>query len=376
MPLPASGATVQGSGNSRRRTHVFLFVLPVVIVYMMIDLSGGSTSSSYDFEAPLPLALSPSARAETHGSPKKKTLLSSSTEDLPFEHAKQSWGAAGAEHDEEDHQSIDPSLDPTPGYVEGRSLNFSARGFLRILNPARAMDEESPIGVKCPGYKLPSSKSADGKSIHEHVSKYSRYVQQYCNRTGLLQMNVGIQTYGWMLNTVAKMARIKKGDVIFDWGSGCGTMLNYYHLKLNTTGVGIDITESAVKHAVAHAQPRQQFCYMDGSNLRMFPSESFDAIVSWATLYHIRRTLVQCDVVHQFIRMLKPGSIAYVGHLRTEKTQEYWKKGRCTHPNATIARYRDYKTFKQSSWRRHQFFSLIVAKKRADGADAVIAPEE
>eukprot|EP00331_Platyophrya_macrostoma_P012714 CAMPEP_0176411050 /NCGR_PEP_ID=MMETSP0127-20121128/3393_1 /TAXON_ID=938130 /ORGANISM="Platyophrya macrostoma, Strain WH" /LENGTH=192 /DNA_ID=CAMNT_0017790607 /DNA_START=21 /DNA_END=599 /DNA_ORIENTATION=+ len=190
----------------------------------------------------------------------------------------------------------------------------------------------------------------------------------------MLQMNVEFKTYGWILDKIASMARIKPNDRILDWGSGCGTMLNYFHLKFNTSGIGIDLTEPAVQHSVHHAQPRQQFCHMDGSNMRPFPSESFDAIVSWATLYHIRRTLVQCDVVHHFVRTLKPGGVAYVGHLRTEKTQEYWKKGRCRHENATIVRYRDFKTFHQPSWKRHQFFSVIVTKHK-DGK-AVAAPLE
>ncbi len=246
----------------------------------------------------------------------------------------------------------------------GDDYDVRNKRFVDRYNPPREMDP--PGEIKCPAFRFPSSKSADGKSIHDAVSKYSRYVQQYCNKTGLLQMNVGGDTYSFILDTVAKMARIPQNGRIFDWGSGCGTMLNYYHVKFNTTGVGIDVTEAAVSHARTHAQPRQLFCFLDGSYLKPFPSDYFDAVVSWATLYHVRRTLVQCDIVHQLIRMLKPGGVAYIGHLRTEKTQEYWKKMRCTHPNATLARYRDFKTFHQSSWKRHQFFSIVVTKHTED----------
>lgn len=251
-------------------------------------------------------------------------------------------------------------------------LDFTRPDFLHFVNPPRSHDAHH---LQCPGYRIPSSKSADGKSIHEHVTKYTRYVNQYCNHTGMLQMNVEFKTYGWILDKIANMARIKKNHHIFDWGCGCGTMLNYFHLKYNTTGIGIDITENAIQHARHHSQPGQQFCHMDGADMRRFPSNSYDAIVSWATLYHIRRTLVQCEVVHHMVRMLKPGGIAYVGHLRTEKTQEYWKKGRCRHENATIVRYRDYKTFHQPSWKRHQFFSVIVTKHLDDGR-VVAAPSE
>jgi 2-polyprenyl-3-methyl-5-hydroxy-6-metoxy-1,4-benzoquinol methylase len=259
-----------------------------------------------------------------------------------------------------------PPLDPS-------LLDFTRPEFLHFVNPPR--NHDANLHLQCPGYRIPSSKSADGKSIHEHVTKYSRYVNQYCNHTGMLQMNVEFKTYGWILDKIAHMTRIRKNHHIFDWGCGCGTMLNYFHLKYNTTGIGIDITENAIQHARHHSQPGQQFCHMDGADMRRFPSNAFDAIVSWATLYHIRRTLVQCEVVHHMVRMLKPGGIAYVGHLRTEKTQEYWKKGRCRHDNATIVRYRDYKTFHQPSWKRHQFFSVIVTKHLDDGR-VVAAPSE
>lgn len=257
--------------------------------------------------------------------------------------------------------------------LDASLLDFTRPDFLHFVNPPR--NHDANLHLQCPGYRIPSSKSADGKSIHEHVTKYSRYVNQYCNHTGMLQMNVEFKTYGWILDKIAHMTRIKKNHHIFDWGCGCGTMLNYFHLKYNTTGIGIDITENAIQHARHHSQPGQQFCHMDGADMRRFPSNAFDAIVSWATLYHIRRTLVQCEVVHHMVRMLKPGGIAYVGHLRTEKTQEYWKKGRCRHDNATIVRYRDYKTFHQPSWKRHQFFSVIVTKHLDDGR-VVAAPSE
>lgn len=214
----------------------------------------------------------------------------------------------------------------------------------------------------CPWFRMPSGKTADGKSALEHVSKYTRYVAQYCNTSGFLQMNVPLKTFVFILDTIAKLVDMKPGFHLFDWGSGCGTMLNYYHLKHNTSGIGIDLTRDAVEHARRHHQPNQLFCHMDGANLKMFPAESFDAIVSWATLYHVRRTLVQCDIVHQLVRMLKPGGRIYVGHLRTEKTQEYWKKGRCRPPGTTVVRMRDFRTYHQPSWRRHQFFSLLITK--------------
>lgn len=241
------------------------------------------------------------------------------------------------------------------------------------INPSTADGTESQAArdkAACPAFRFRGSKTADAKHNHEAMVKYTRYVHQYCNSTGMLQMHVGLETYLGFLDTVARIVKMAPGARVFDWGCGCGTMLNYYHLRYNTTGVGIDITEAAVLHARAHAQPQQTFCFMDGADLRHFASDSFDAVVSWATLYHVRRTLVQCEIVHQLVRMLRPGGIAYIGHLRTEKTQEYWrKKHKCVIPNATIARLRDHRTFHMPSFKRNAFFSLVVTK-RADTHNA------
>lgn len=252
---------------------------------------------------------------------------------------------------------------------------------LRTINPLVMTPlaiRQTELGVipqapnfTCPRFRMPSAKSADGKSAHEHIAKYTRYVAQYCNNSGFLQMNVPLRTFIFILDNIAKFVALKPGYHLLDWGSGCGTMLNYFHLKFNTSGIGIDLTYDAVVHAKQHHQPNQLFCHMDGSNLRAFESSSFDAIVSWATLYHVRRTLVQCDIVHQMVRLLKPGGRAYIGHLRTEKTQEYWKKGRCRPPGAVITRSRDYRTYHQPSWKRHQFFSLLVTK--TNGTDEAAA---
>lgn len=239
-------------------------------------------------------------------------------------------------------------------------------GVLERIKPLRLSSAPSNVsGVTCPAYRFRGSKSADAKHTHEAMVKYTRYVGQYCNATGLLQMHVDLSTYLRFLDTVARIVKLKQGDFIFDWGSGCGTMLNYYGMTHGTTGVGIDVTEAAVVHARAHARGEQLFCHMDGSDLRTFPTEAFDAVVSWATLYHVRRTLVQCEIVHHLVRMLKPGGVAYIGHLRTEKTQEYWKKNKCHPPNATIVRYRDARTFHMPAFRRNNFFSLVVTKANA-----------
>ena len=229
---------------------------------------------------------------------------------------------------------------------------------------AVAKRAELEVGYSCPLFKFPGGKSADSQTMQEAANKYTRYTRQYCNTTGMLQMSVVLESYVQIMDKIANLVQMKRGDRLFDWGSGCGTMLNYFHLTHNTTGVGIDLTSEAVQHSMGHRQPQQLFCLMNGANLKSFANETFDNVVSWATLYHVRRTMVQCDIVHNLVRMLKPGGRAFIGHLRTEKTQEYWKKGnkKCKIPGAVMNRYRDFRTFHQPQWRKHGFFSLLVYK--------------
>lgn len=229
---------------------------------------------------------------------------------------------------------------------------------------AVAKSAEMEVGYSCPPFRFPGGKSADSMSMQEAANKYTRYTRQYCNTTGMLQMSVMLESYVHIMDKIAHLVQMKPGDRLFDWGSGCGTMLNYFHLTHNTSGVGIDLTSEAVHHSMGHKQPQQLFCLMNGANLKSFANETFDNVVSWATIYHVRRTMVQCDIVHNLVRMLKPGGRAFIGHLRTEKTQDYWKKGdkKCPIPGAVMTRYRDFRTFHQPQWRKHGFFSLLVYK--------------
>eukprot|EP00760_Papus_ankaliazontas_P002740 PhM_4_TR11254/c0_g1_i10/m.69976 len=218
----------------------------------------------------------------------------------------------------------------------------------------------------CPRPMFPGFKTADGSSVREAMRKYSGYTRQYCNTSGLMQMHFQLSHYLFFLRRIGEIVKLKPNDVIMDWGSGCGTMMNYFHLLYNTTGVGLDVTEVAVQHARLHAQPGQLFCHTDATRgLKHFRDNTFDAIVSWAALYHVRRTLQQCETVNELARIVKPGGVIYMGHLRTEKTQKYWTKGRCQVQNATYARTSDARTFHVSSFKRHGFFSLVIRKNMA-----------
>jgi ubiquinone/menaquinone biosynthesis C-methylase UbiE len=206
-------------------------------------------------------------------------------------------------------------------------------------------------------------KSADGGAVREAIHKYTMYTRMYCNSSGLMQMHFKFEHYLYFLNVIAGIVKLKQNDIILDWGSGCGTMLNYFHVKYNTTGVGLDATEDAINFARQHSQPDQLFCHTDATRaLPHFKSNTFHAIVSWAALYHVRRTLQQCETVNEMVRILKPGGMAFIGHLRTEKTQRFWSRHKCELTNGTYVKLMDAKTFHVPNFKRNGFFSIVVTK--------------
>jgi len=234
---------------------------------------------------------------------------------------------------------------------------------LQMINVPRTAPLIVHRSYTCPRTMFPNFKSGDGASIKTHMRKYSLYTRQYCNTTGLMQMHFKFPTYIFFLETIATIVQLKHNDKILDWGSGCGTMLNFYQKKFNTTGIGLDVTDEAVSFARKHAAEGNLFCHTDGTRVMShFKDNTFDAVVSWAALYHVRRTLQQCETVNEMVRVVKPGGVIFLGNLRTDKTQHYWTKRKCHVAGATYAKYSDARVFHISSFKRHGFFSIIVTK--------------
>jgi len=243
---------------------------------------------------------------------------------------------------------------------------------LEDINKPRTLtsDQEKHLDTKfCPEFKLPPKKTADRSATVHAMTKYQRYVEDYCNTTGFLQMHLGFHNFIKILDGIAQRVELKKGHKVFDWGSGCGTLLNYYAVKYGTVGVGIDIVQSAVDHARRHAQPQQLFCHADGTSSLMFwKKNTFDAVVSWATIYHIRRTMQQCHVVTEMVDLVKPGGYVFVGHFRTDKSTKYWNHyhKKCLIPNTTMQKRHDATAFHMTKFRHGKFMSILIRKHTAE----------
>lgn len=342
-------------------------VLLLTVVALIITTSPPSAPTVLLFPLPSPRVLNSSSPLPIQSieSPPWKTFRHD------VEHAGGVLDAGEGSATSEDRAEITNSSSDGPPRIE-------AVPPLRLVNVARP---SAPISHLCDdvGVGRLRRRSADAKRTQQAVSKYTRYVEQYCASSGMMQMHISYETYVRIVRRIARLANVTRNSAVLDVGSGCGTMLNLFYLWFNSSGLGVDVTPSAVEYAQRHAQLQQRFCRADVSDpasLKDIPSNSFDAVVSWSVLHHIRRKLAQCAVAEELVRVVKPGGLVYLGHLRGEMSQSYWSRRKCRVANATFLMVMDYRAFKMETWRRHKFPSLLFRKHQQGSTTGILLPEQ
>ncbi|CAJ1399833.1 unnamed protein product [Effrenium voratum] len=113
-----------------------------------------------------------------------------------------------------------------------------------------------------------------------------------------------------VLITVAHWLRFRPKELVLDWGSGCGHKLSWAKMLFDVDGLGVEIQEPAARWAQRHSAGK--FCHGDGRNLSWVPEDTFDHVISYASIYHLERE-EQCSVGIQLVRKLKVGGRAFLG---------------------------------------------------------------
>ena len=207
-----------------------------------------------------------------------------------------------------------------------------------------------------------------------NCSKYKRYVS-YCDTTGTLFMDVRLPSFIHVMDTIAKKASFKPGMRILDWGSGCGTKLNYWRMRYGVHGIGLDYTKVIVDYATERSRDGLTFCWADGSKaLKYFPDNSFDRVVSHSALYHVMPVKSQCKVVLQAVRITKPGGIIWFGHFRSSPAIKFWKRGafkacpQLLNLNVDAHIWKDTHIFegKESWYKTINAITLVIMKKESN----------
>jgi len=101
-----------------------------------------------------------------------------------------------------------------------------------------------------------------------------------------------------------KLANVKKGDVLYDLGSGDGRIVITAAQKFRTRGVGIDINPERVQEANENAQKAGVTDLVEFSQQDLFQTDISDATV--VTLYLLPD--INVKLRPQLFQQLKPGT--------------------------------------------------------------------
>jgi len=112
-----------------------------------------------------------------------------------------------------------------------------------------------------------------------------------------------------VLVVVAERLGFKPGELLLDWGSGCGFSLSWAKALYDVDGLGIDVTAAA---SWANHFSLGLSCVADGRKLEWIPNHLFDYVFSYAALLHLEFS-EQCGIAHQLVQKLRIGGQAFLG---------------------------------------------------------------
>jgi ubiquinone/menaquinone biosynthesis C-methylase UbiE len=143
------------------------------------------------------------------------------------------------------------------------------------------------------------------------AQKYDRRAHN-CASHGIWH-RVTIADHEAILKRVGELLEVKKDDVLFDWGSGCGHQLEFMTRMFGARGLGVDVSNLTIAYAVENTTKVNRHCVADGSRLEWIPSNFFDHAYSFGSIYHVYNKSVFCSVLQQMVRIVKPGGKIYNG---------------------------------------------------------------
>eukprot|EP00929_Paragymnodinium_shiwhaense_P078817 TRINITY_DN40889_c0_g1_i1.p1 TRINITY_DN40889_c0_g1~~TRINITY_DN40889_c0_g1_i1.p1 ORF type:complete len:478 (+),score=50.39 TRINITY_DN40889_c0_g1_i1:114-1547(+) len=123
-----------------------------------------------------------------------------------------------------------------------------------------------------------------------------------------------------VLMVVAERLGFQPGQLLLDWGSGCGHALTWAKMFFDVDGLGLEATSGAADWAAKFAAGLS--CKGDGRQLTWVPDGLFDYVFTYAALLHLSEE-DQCSVAVQLVRKLRPGGRAFFGWNRAHLTSPW-----------------------------------------------------
>lgn len=122
--------------------------------------------------------------------------------------------------------------------------------------------------------------------------------------------------------TMMKLLGVKRGDHVYDWGSGCGDTLGWMYEWEGIHGFGVELISSAVQYAKAtYKEP--VFCNGNAADYSAIPDNRFDHALAFGTIFHLATEAAMCDGVKGMLRIVKSG-----GHVLISYNDETIPKSR------------------------------------------------
>eukprot|EP00754_Rhynchopus_humris_P046069 Rhum_TRINITY_DN5566_c0_g1::Rhum_TRINITY_DN5566_c0_g1_i1::g.17735::m.17735 len=141
--------------------------------------------------------------------------------------------------------------------------------------------------------------------------KYDRRAGN-CNNKGLWSA-VSREDHYLIMKKIGELVGIKKGHRIFDWGSGCGHKLDWFAKEIGTSGMGVDLSYKSLLYAWQNTSKANKYCHGDGSDLSWIPDDTFDAVFSFGSIFHVYNQTLMCRSYKEMVRIAKRGAKIYNG---------------------------------------------------------------
>eukprot|EP00933_Yihiella_yeosuensis_P029848 TRINITY_DN23503_c3_g1_i2.p1 TRINITY_DN23503_c3_g1~~TRINITY_DN23503_c3_g1_i2.p1 ORF type:complete len:493 (-),score=88.21 TRINITY_DN23503_c3_g1_i2:63-1541(-) len=184
--------------------------------------------------------------------------------------------------------------------------------------------------LQCPGSEGSSLQSGNEAEVvfREASDRDGHNMEKYQRRVaeGGCQTAKGLWGTSWQdsqkctLMVVAERLGFRPGELVLDWGSGCGHWLTWAKAYYDVDGLGIEATAAAADWGNRFGFGLN--CALDGRNLKWIPNGLFDYVFSYAALAHLEND-ERCDVAHQLLMKLRPGGRAFLGWNRAHIMQPW-----------------------------------------------------
>ena len=221
---------------------------------------------------------------------------------------------------QDDNEKEDDEEKPVPVTKEPSSVKedkkSSEGGFIEEDPNLRQSQDPVVKDIDCP---------ALAPAVHmeiplEHLPRKKRttVAQKYdrravnCLKHGLWS-SVSKGDHYKIMKGIADLIDLKKNDVVFDWGSGCGHKLHWFTKEYNTSGVGVDLSFKTLQYAWENTTKANKYCYGDGSLLDWIPSNTFDSVFSFGAIFHVYNETLMCRSYREMVRIAKKGAKIFNG---------------------------------------------------------------